>query len=115
MSNEVLLNQYQHSSRLFQLADRLTMSQPQHIVLKNLNGSSPAFVIASIYGMSSTSQLNHLIICEDAESAAYFHNSLENLSGALDIFFFPSSFKNSKTWQELNNSHVMLRAEALTR
>ena len=115
MSNEGLLNQYEHSSRLFQLADRLTMSQPQHILLKNLQGSSPAFVIASIFSLPASSQLNHLVVCEDAETAAYFHNSLENLTKALDIFYFPSSFKNNKTWQELNNSHVMLRTEALTR
>ncbi len=115
MSNEVLLKQFEHSSRLFQLAERLTLSQPQQIALKNLQGSSPAFVIAAIFKMSMSSQLNHVIILEDAESAAYFHNSLESLTGALDIFYFPSSFKNSKTWQELNSSHVMLRTEALTR
>ena len=115
MSNEVLLKQYEHSSRLFQLADRLTMSAPQHIQLKNLQGSSPAFVIAAIFGFPASSQLNHLVVCEDAESAAYFHNSLENLTRALDIFYFPSSFKNNKTFQELNSSHVMLRTEALTR
>lgn len=115
MSNEVLLKQYEHSSRLFQLADRLTLSQPQQILLKNLQGSSPAFIIAAIFNLPVTSQLNHVVVLEDAETAAYFHNSLENLTGALDIFYFPSSFKNSKTWQELNSSHVMLRTEALTR
>jgi transcription-repair coupling factor (superfamily II helicase) len=115
MSNEVLLSQYEHSSRLFQLADRLTLSQPQHILLKNLRGSSPAFVIAAIFSFPASSQLNHLVVCEDAETAAYFHNSLENLTKALDIFYFPSSFKNNKTYQELNSSHVMLRTEALTR
>jgi transcription-repair coupling factor (superfamily II helicase) len=115
MSNEVLLRQYEHSSRLFQLADRLTMSQPQHLQLKNLQGSSPAFVIASIFSLPTTSQLNHLVVCEDSDMAAYFHNSLENLTRALDIFYFPSSFKNNKTYQELNGSHVMLRTEALTR
>ena len=115
MSNEILLGQFEHSSRLFQLADRLTMSRPGHHLLKNLHGSSPAFVIAAVFGHPSTSQLNHLVVCEDAEMAAYFHNSLENLTGALDIFYFPSSFKNNKTYQELNSSHVMLRTEALTR
>ncbi len=115
MSNEGLLKKYEHSSRLFQLADRITLSKTQHILLKNLKGSSPAFVIAAIFGLPATSQLNHLVICEDAETAAYFHNSLENLTGALDIFYFPSSFKNNKTYQELNSSHVMLRTEALTR
>src|SRR5580704_16079675 len=115
MSKEGLLSQYEHSSRLFQLADRLTMSQPQHLFLKNLQGSSPAFVIAAIFNLEVSSQLNHVVVFEDAETAAYFHNSLENLTKALDIFYFPSSFKNNKTWQELNSSHVMLRTEALTR
>jgi transcription-repair coupling factor (superfamily II helicase) len=115
MSNEVLLNLYEHSSRLFQLADRLTMSQPQRLMLKNLNGSAPAFVIGAVFGIPAAGQLNHLVVCQDAESAAYFHNTLESLTSALDIFYFPSSFKNNKTYQELNSSHVMLRTEALTR
>ncbi|HLA60297.1 MAG TPA: CarD family transcriptional regulator, partial [Puia sp.] len=115
MSNELLLGLYEHSSRLFQLADRLTLSKPQHILLKNLQGSSPAFIISAIFRLPASSQLNHVVVCEDAETAAYFHNSLENLTKALDIFYFPSSFKNNKTYQELNSSHVMLRTEALTR
>jgi transcription-repair coupling factor (superfamily II helicase) len=115
MGNEVLLSQYERSPRLFQLADRLTLSMPQQILLKNLQGSSPAFIIAAIFKLPASSQLNHVVICGDAETAAYFHNSLENLTGALDIFYFPSSFKNNKTYQELNSSHVMLRTEALTR
>src|SRR5580704_12402026 len=115
MNSEVLQNFYITSPRLFQLADRLTYSSPQKISLKNLQGSSPAFIISSIFQMAITSQLNHLVVCEDAESAAYLFNSIENLSGALDIFYFPSSFKNKKNYRLLNSSHVMLRTEALTR
>ncbi len=62
-----------------------------------------------------TGQLNHMVVCEDAESAAYLHNTIENLTGALDIFYFPSSFKNKKNYRLLNSSHVMLRTEALTK
>ncbi|MEO6961008.1 MAG: hypothetical protein ABIY90_03525, partial [Puia sp.] len=65
MSNEVLLNLYEHSSRLFQLGDRITMSAPQHILLKNLHGSSPAFVLAGIFNLPMAAQLNHLVVCED--------------------------------------------------
>ena len=115
MSNEQLLGLYEHSSRLFQLADRLTLSKPQHILLKNLQGSSPAFIISAIFRLPASSQLNHVVVCEDAETAAYFHNTMENLTKALDIFYFPSSFKNKKNYQVLNSSHVMLRTEALTR
>ena len=122
MSVQDLLEQYQESPRLFQLADRLslpvssqTTTQPQKIALKNLQGSSSQFVVASAFLHSSCSHLNHLIVLNDAEEAAYFHNTLENLTEALDVFYFPSSFKNRKNYQLLNSSHVMLRTEALTK
>src|SRR5436190_23018137 len=115
MSVRDLIEQYQNTPRLFQLADRLSFSQPQKIALKNLRGSSSEFIVASAFLHSSLSPHNHLIILNDAEEAAYFHNSLENLTEAMDIFYFPSSFKNRKNYQLLNSSHVMLRTEALTR
>ena len=59
--------------------------------------------------------MNHVFICNDAEDAAYFHNTLENLTEALNLHYFPSSFKNRKNYRLLNSSHVMLRTEALTR
>jgi transcription-repair coupling factor (superfamily II helicase) len=115
MSVQDLLLQYQNTPRLFQLADRLSFSHPQKIYLKNLQGSSSQFVVASVFTHPSCSQLNHLIILNDAEQAAYFHNTLESLTDALDIFYFPSSFKNKKNYNILNSSHVMLRTEALTK
>src|SRR6187399_1547426 len=110
-----LLKQFQNSPRLFQLADRLSFSQTQKIYLENLRGSSPEFFTAAIFEHPSCSQFNHLIVLNDAEDAAYFHNTLENLTGALDIFYFPASFKQRKNFSLLNNSHVMLRTEALTK
>ncbi len=115
MSVRDLLVQYQNTPRLFQLADKLSFAQPQKIYLKNLQGSSSQFVVAAVFQHDASSQLNHLVILNDAEEAAYFHNSLENLTEALDIFYFPSSFKHRKNYQLLNSSHVMLRTEALTK
>ena len=51
----------------------------------------------------------------DAEEAAYFFNSVESLTEALDLFYFPSSFKTPQNFSLLNPSHVMLRTEALTK
>lgn len=110
-----LLQQYQNTPRLFQLADRLSFADPQRIYLENLHGSASQFITAAVFLHPSCSQLNHLIILNDAEEAAYFHNTLENLTGALDLFYFPSSFKNKKNYRLLNSSHVMLRTEALTK
>jgi transcription-repair coupling factor (superfamily II helicase) len=115
MSVPNLLEQYQNTPRLFQLADRLSFAQPQKIYLKNLQGSASQFVVGAAFLHPSLSQINHLVILNDAEEAAYFHNTLENVTGALDVFYFPSSFKNRKNYQLLNSSHVMLRTEALTK
>jgi transcription-repair coupling factor (superfamily II helicase) len=115
MSVTALLNNFINSPRLFQLADRLSFSQTQKIYLENLRGSSPEFFSAAIFEHPSCSQFNHLIVLNDAEDAAYFHNTLENLTGALDIFYFPASFKQRKNFALLNSSHVMLRTEALTK
>jgi transcription-repair coupling factor (superfamily II helicase) len=115
MNLQTLLDSYGNNPRLFALADRLSFAQPENLHCKDLRGSSPAFIINSIFQHQATSGLNHVIICEDAESAAYLQNTLENLTKALDLFYFPSSFKNRKNFRLLNSSHVMLRTEALTR
>ncbi|MCU7548467.1 transcription-repair coupling factor [Chitinophagaceae bacterium LB-8] len=110
-----LLEIWKNSRCLFNLADRLTFAQPQHIAAKNLRGSASQFVAAAIFLHPACSQLNHVFVCNDEEEAAYFHNTLENLTEALNILYFPSSFKNRKNYRLLNSSHVMLRTEALTK
>lgn len=118
MGVQDLLELYQNNPRLFQLADRLSFapsSSPARIHLQHLHGSASQFVAAAAFLHPALAQQNHLIIINDAEEAAYFHNTLENLTGALDIFYFPSSFKNRKNFELLNSSHVMLRTEALTK
>lgn len=115
MSVQDLLQKFQNTPRLFQLTDRLSFSKPENIYLKNLQGSSSQFAVAAAFLHDACSSLNHLVILNDAEEAAYFQNTLENLTGALDIFYFPSSFKNRKNYELLNSSHVMLRTEALTK
>ena len=115
MNLQHLTDKFQNNSRLFQVADRLTFAKPHRLYLKNLQGSSPEFIVAAIFNHKSTSDLNHVIVLNDAEDAAYFHNTLESLTSALDLFYFPSSFKNRKNFKLLNSSHVMLRAEMLMR
>jgi transcription-repair coupling factor (superfamily II helicase) len=115
MGVQILLEKFINSPRLFQIADRISYSQPQKIQLEKLHGSSSQFVVAATFLNPICAQLNHLVVCNDAEEAAYFHNTLENLTGTLDLFYFPSSFKNKKNFRLLNSSHVMLRTEALTK
>ncbi len=115
MNLEVLLKEYANDNRCFQIADKITLSKPQQIQLSGLQGSAVSFVLSAVFNHASTAQLNHLVVLRDAEEAAYFHNTFENITNALDIFYFPASFKNKKNYRLLNSSHVMLRTEALTK
>jgi transcription-repair coupling factor (superfamily II helicase) len=115
MNLQALLEKYQDDPRVKRIAADLLLSHPTHQALLNLPGSSPAFVLSAFYKSEASAALNHLVILPDAEDAAYFHNSVENLVQPIDLFYFPSSFKNKKNFRLLNSSHVMLRTETVTR
>jgi transcription-repair coupling factor (superfamily II helicase) len=115
MNLETLMTGFKNDPRIFQIVDKITLSKPQQLFLRNLLGSASQLVVSAIFQHPACSQLNHLVVLNDAEDAAYFHNTLESLTNALDLFYFPASFKNKKNFRLLNSSHVMLRTEALTK
>ncbi|MCB0698287.1 MAG: transcription-repair coupling factor [Chitinophagales bacterium] len=113
MNLEVLQEMYRNDIRIKQIAGGISLSEPKlRVQLNNLRGSSINFVGTAVWQMSDA---NHVFILNDKEEAAYFHNDLENLTGALDICFFPDSFKRTGAFDELNSSHIMLRTETLTK
>jgi len=119
MNEQSLFERFEKSPLLNNLVERIAMPSPQEkpfqVFLQNLNGSSAAFVLQSIFSNSKTNHFNHLVVLNDAEEAAYFFNSIESVTEALDLFYFPSSFKSPHNFSLLNPSHVMLRTEALTK
>jgi transcription-repair coupling factor (superfamily II helicase) len=82
----------------------------QYISFQNIYGSCLAFVINNVLQHTT---YNHLIITNTKDEAAYLHNDIENISGALDICFYPDSYKKTGVFKELNASHLTLRGEAL--
>jgi len=110
---QVLLGLYQNDIRLKNLAADLSLpQQPTTVYMDNLRGAAMSFVATAIWQLSD---VNHMFILNDKEEAAYFHNDLEHLTKALDICYYPDSFKKTGSFNELNSSHVMLRTEALTK
>ena len=114
MNLSVLQEKYLLSPHLKKLVEQVCIPQTK-TYLKNLRGSSTEFIVSAVFASKEAESLNYLIVLNDEEEAAYFHNSLENLTQALDLFYFPSSFKNLKNFRLLNSSNVMLRTEMLTR
>ncbi len=113
MNLQVLQEQYKNDYRIKEIAGSTSLSEPKvRVQLKNLRGAAINFIATAVWQLGDT---NHVFILNDKEEAAYFHNDIENLTQALDICFFPDSFKKEGSFNDLNSSHVMLRTEALTK
>lgn len=110
MNLQYLQNLYSQHPYQKKLIDEIRLSSPKLITLNNIRASAFAFFANSIF---KELDYNHVFIFDNKESAAYFHNDFEMLSQALDVCMFPDSFKKCGQIGELNNSHVMLRAETL--
>lgn len=110
MNLDVILESYAEDNRLKTLADSLSTSQNKHIQLQGLTGTASAFIVGALTKLISN---NHVIVLNDKEEAAYFQNDLVNIIQALDIFYFPDSFKKTGSFEVMNSSHAMLRTEAL--
>ncbi len=110
MNLQFLQDLYKHHNANKKLSDGISLSHPKIFNLKGLTESARAFVFSAYFHDQSH---NHLIIQDDYESAAYMHNDIEQITDALDICYFPDSFKRMGDYTQLNSSHVMLRAETL--
>ena len=79
MNLHTLLQQYQNEKRVIQLTHQLSFAptdqSSEKIFLKNLQGSSAEFMVASVFAHPNTQDLNHLVVLNDAEEAAYFQNT----------------------------------------
>ncbi len=115
MNLQVLQGLYEADTRIQNISGRIGVPGGQsRFLLQGLYGSAAAFIATAVW--RAAEGVNHVFILRNKEEAAYFHNDLERLTGALDVFFFPDSFKKTgHIGGELNPSHVMLRTEALAK
>ena len=84
MNLSVLLDRFQQSPAFSAGGQAGFLPIPKNLPPK-FTGSSAEFV-GSIFMHPSCAGLNHMVVLNDAEDAAYFHNTLENLTSALDLF-----------------------------
>jgi transcription-repair coupling factor (superfamily II helicase) len=57
----------------------------------------------------------HLIILPEKEDAAYFYNDLVNLTGSDKVLFFPSSYKRSIHYNQIDHGNIILRTNVINR
>ena len=120
MSLTSLYNGYLHSTKVKQIADTLGTSDSElenqnplnTIQVKGLLGSSFSFVFQAIFKQSDKP---FLLIFNEKEEAAYYLNDLEQMIGANDVLFYPSSYRRPYQIEETDNANILLRSEVLNR
>ena len=120
MSLTSLYNGYLHSTKVKQISDTLGTSVSElaeqnpltKIQLKGLLGSSFSFVFQAIFKQTDKP---FLLIFNEKEEAAYYLNDLEQMIGANDVLFYPSSYRRPYQIEETDNANVLLRSEVLNR
>jgi transcription-repair coupling factor (superfamily II helicase) len=111
LSQSSLYNSYLHSAKIKQIAEALEIPlYKTHI--KGLSGSSLSFVFQAIF---KKSEKPFLLILNEKETAAYILNDLEQMIGANDVLFYPSSYRRPYQIEETDNANVLLRSEVLNR
>ena len=111
MSLASLYNSYLHATKVKQIADSLENPLTK-IQLKGLLGSSFSFVFQAIFKQS---EKPYLLIFNEKEEAAYHLNDLEQMIGANDVLFYPSSYRRPYQIEETDNANILLRSEVLNR
>ncbi|MCF6129665.1 transcription-repair coupling factor [Flavobacterium sp. AS60] len=111
MSQNSLYNGYLQSTKVRQITDVLENPLTK-IQLKGLLGSSFSFVFQAIFKQSDKP---FLLIFNEKEEAAYYLNDLEQMIGANDVLFYPSSYRRPYQIEETDNANVLLRSEVLNR
>ncbi len=112
MELKEITNLYKDHPNTADFINELKNSRLTRIHLKGLSGSSKsafaALTINQIQGIN-------LIIFSDKDEAAYFYNDLINLLGEKNILFFPSSYKRSVQYNQIDNGNIILRTEVLNK
>jgi transcription-repair coupling factor (superfamily II helicase) len=107
-----LIQLYSGHASCEKLLQLLTEKSQCKIHCTGLTGSSKSLLAASVIPRLSGI---HLIIMPEKEDAAYFYNDLVNLLGGESVLFFPSSYKRSVHYNQIDNGSVILRTNVINR
>ncbi|WP_316799146.1 transcription-repair coupling factor [Pedobacter frigidisoli] len=104
-----LLNRYKSNDRVTQFTKALNASKNPKIQLKGLVGSADAIVALSSYFLLHKPML---FVLPDREEAAYFQSDLESVLDK-QVLLFPSSYRKSFDFTQVDTANVLARAEVL--
>ena len=107
-----LIHFYRQHPKCVDLAGLLSSRSKRRFHCSGLSGSSKSLLAAAIIPRISGI---HLFLMPEKEEAAYFYNDLVNLLDGEKVLFFPSSFKRSVHYNQIDNGNIILRTNVINR
>ncbi|MDF3077915.1 MAG: mfd [Sphingobacteriaceae bacterium] len=104
-----IINLYKADERVLAVAKALNSGKNPRIHLKGLVGSSDAMLALALYFLQHRF---FVFVLPDREEAAYFLSDLESLLEK-EVLLFPSSYRKSFDFTQVDSSNVLQRAEVL--
>lgn len=108
---ERLIQAYSQNNSIKSLQSLLHEAQTP-VQVTGIAGSGASFALS---GLMINSSGPWLYIAPDKEAAAYLQNTISGIYPDADILFLPDSFKRPGQFEEIINSQVMERTEAINR
>src|SRR5512133_285216 len=92
------------------LIEKINSESVRRIRLEGLTGSGGAMALSLVYDKTQTT---HVVVIPEEEDAAYFYNDLVSLIGDETVFFFPSTYKRSVQYEQIEPANIVLRTGVL--
>ena len=112
METEQFLKYFKGQKEFRSVLEKVDSPPGEKIHLHGLIGSSKTILLSNLF---QNSNKNHLVFLNDKEEAAYFYDDLNNLGFAESLLFFPSSFKRSVQFGDIEQENIVQRTEVLNK
>ncbi|TKG92301.1 transcription-repair coupling factor [Puteibacter caeruleilacunae] len=109
MNQKELLKIFAQHPQLKKIETAIQEKSNSSIGLNGLVGSSVAMLTATLFPRLRS---NLVVILDDREEASYFIDDIRTL-GTEQCTFFPSSFKRSIQYRQVDHDHILNRTETL--
>ena len=112
METEQFLKYFEGQNNFTEILEKLKAPPGEKIHTQGLIGSVKTILLSNLFQKSNK---NFVVLLNDREEAAYFFDDLNNLGFAENTLFFPSSYKRSIQYDDLEQENIVQRTEVLNK
>lgn len=105
-----IVEKFRHSEKIQSMAADLNSPAKGNIALSGVAGSQLAFILGAIF-LKKPCPI--VFVADNKEDALYFSNDLDVVLKQKPNWFFPDSFKRPTVFEEIYNTNVLQRTEAV--